>query len=49
VLSLSGPAELPAVVAREARSGDLVVCLGAGDITQWAYALPDGLKALAKA
>jgi len=49
VLSLSGPAELPALVAQEARSGDLVVCLGAGDITQWAYALPDGLKALSKA
>jgi UDP-N-acetylmuramate--alanine ligase len=26
--------------------GDLVVCLGAGNITQWAYALPDELKAL---
>jgi UDP-N-acetylmuramate--alanine ligase len=21
--------------------GDLVVCLGAGDITKWAYALPE--------
>ena len=26
--------------------GDLVVCLGAGNITQWAYALPGELKAL---
>jgi UDP-N-acetylmuramate--alanine ligase len=24
----------------------MVVCLGAGNITQWAYALPDELKAL---
>ena len=28
------------------RSGDYVVCLGAGNITQWAYALPGELKAL---
>jgi UDP-N-acetylmuramate--alanine ligase len=29
-----------------AQPGDLVVCLGAGNITQWAYALPGELKAL---
>ena len=29
-----------------AASGDYVVCLGAGNITQWAYALPGELKAL---
>jgi UDP-N-acetylmuramate--alanine ligase len=28
-----------------ARPGDYVVCLGAGNITQWAYALPDELAA----
>jgi UDP-N-acetylmuramate--alanine ligase len=48
VLPLAGPAVLADVVALEARPGDLVVCLGAGDITQWAYALPDALKALGK-
>jgi UDP-N-acetylmuramate--alanine ligase len=26
--------------------GDIVVCLGAGTITQWAYALPGQLAAL---
>ena len=26
--------------------GDFVVCLGAGNITQWAYALPEELKAM---
>jgi UDP-N-acetylmuramate--alanine ligase len=26
--------------------GGFVVCLGAGNITQWAYALPGELKAL---
>ena len=29
-----------------AKPGDYVVCLGAGNITQWAYALPGELKAL---
>jgi UDP-N-acetylmuramate--alanine ligase len=38
---------LPAVIRAEAKPGDLVVCLGAGDITQWAYALPGQLEALA--
>lgn len=37
---------LPAVVAAEAKAGDIVVLLGAGDITQWAYALPGQLEAL---
>ena len=48
VLPLGGPAELPALIAGEARPDDLVVCLGAGDITGWANALPDALKALGK-
>ncbi|HZC16494.1 MAG TPA: UDP-N-acetylmuramate--L-alanine ligase [Caulobacteraceae bacterium] len=46
VIALEGPDALAAVVAEEARAGDLVVCLGAGDITSWAYALPAGLAAL---
>ncbi len=48
VLPLAGPAVLADLIAAETRPGDMVVCLGAGDITQWAYALPDRLKALAK-
>jgi UDP-N-acetylmuramate--alanine ligase len=47
VLPLAGPADLPLLVREEARPGDLVVLLGAGDITAWAYALPDQLTALA--
>jgi UDP-N-acetylmuramate--alanine ligase len=47
VLPLGGPADLPRLVHEEARAGDLVVLLGAGDITAWAYALPDQLTALA--
>ncbi len=46
VLALEGPAQLAELVKAEARRGDLVVCLGAGDITQWAYALPGQLEAL---
>ncbi|HEX8662132.1 MAG TPA: UDP-N-acetylmuramate--L-alanine ligase [Brevundimonas sp.] len=37
---------LPGVIAAEAKPGDLVVLLGAGDITAWAYALPGQLEAL---
>jgi UDP-N-acetylmuramate--alanine ligase len=37
---LSDPANLPDMIVELARPGDLVVCLGAGSITQWAAALP---------
>jgi UDP-N-acetylmuramate--alanine ligase len=32
-----------------AKPGDYLICLGAGSITQWAYALPAELAALDKA
>ncbi len=35
--------ELAHVLAQEARAGDLVVCLGAGDITKWAAGLADAI------
>ena len=47
VLTLDDPAALPAMIAAEAAPGDLVVFLGAGDITAWAHALPTALDALA--
>ena len=47
VQALESVAALPGVIAGEAKDGDLVVLLGAGDITQWAYALPGQLEALA--
>ena len=47
VEALEGPEALAGIVKSEARPGDLVVFLGAGDITQWAYALPGQLEALA--
>jgi UDP-N-acetylmuramate--alanine ligase len=45
-LGLESPSDLPRMIAEEARPGDVVVCLGAGDITSWAYALPAELEAL---
>ncbi len=46
VMPLDGPEKLAGLVKGLARPGDYIVLLGAGSITQWAYALPDELKAL---
>ena len=46
VQALDSPAALAGVIGAETRAGDVVVLLGAGDITQWAYALPGQLEAL---
>jgi UDP-N-acetylmuramate--alanine ligase len=46
VQALESVEALPGVIAAEAKDGDLVVLLGAGDITQWAYALPGQLEGL---
>jgi UDP-N-acetylmuramate--alanine ligase len=36
---------LAAALAGEVRSGDQVICLGAGDITKWAAGLADAIEA----
>jgi UDP-N-acetylmuramate--alanine ligase len=46
VIPLPEASALAGIVKGLAGSGDFVVCLGAGSITQWAYALPGELKAL---
>ncbi len=46
VIPLDGPEQLAGIIKSLAKPGDYVVCLGAGSITQWAYALPGELKAL---
>jgi UDP-N-acetylmuramate--alanine ligase len=46
VIPLDSPEQLARTVKRLAQRGDIVVFLGAGNITQWAYALPDELTAL---
>lgn len=46
VMPLVNPDELPEVVKDLARPGDMIVCLGAGNITQWANKLPERLRKL---
>ena len=45
-LALDRPEDLAGLVRGLAGPGDYVICLGAGTITQWAYALPEELKGL---
>ena len=45
VIALDKPEQLAGMVGKLARPGDYVVFLGAGSISQWAYALPGELKA----
>jgi UDP-N-acetylmuramate--alanine ligase len=45
VIALDSPDSLPAVIHAIAGPGDLVVCLGAGSITNWAHDLPSALDA----
>ncbi|MFG1300508.1 UDP-N-acetylmuramate--L-alanine ligase [Xanthobacter sp. V3C-3] len=46
VTALEGPEQLAGIVAGLAKPGDYVICLGAGSISGWAYALPGELAAL---
>jgi len=48
-LALPDPKALAGMIADLARSGDYVICLGAGTITAWAHALPAELAALSAA
>lgn len=47
--ALESPETLAAQVMDIVKPGDIVVCLGAGNITSWAYALPKQLEELAAA
>ncbi len=46
VTALDGPEQLAGIVSGVAKRGDYVICLGAGSISGWAYALPGELQAL---
>jgi UDP-N-acetylmuramate--alanine ligase len=46
VIALDNPQQLASIVKSLVKPGDYVVCLGAGSITQWAYALPGDLATL---
>ncbi len=41
---LASSDKLAVMIAQNATRGDFVICLGAGDITKWAYALPAELE-----
>jgi len=49
VVPLADPSALAATVLETAKPGDLVVCLGAGNITAWAAALPGEIEKLTAA
>jgi UDP-N-acetylmuramate--alanine ligase len=46
VLPLLDHRDLAALIAETAAAGDYVICLGAGSISSWAYALPGELETL---
>jgi UDP-N-acetylmuramate--alanine ligase len=46
VMPLPSSEQLATIIQGIAKPGDMVVCLGAGSITQWAYALPGELQGL---
>ncbi len=45
VATIGDPRELVGIVQRLTRPGDMVICLGAGNSTEWAHALPEWLAA----
>jgi len=46
VRPLDGPRDLAPLIRELARPGDMIVCLGAGSITNWATSLPAELAQL---
>ena len=44
VVMLHNPADLPRLIFKNMQAGDLVLFMGAGDITRWAYDLPHQLN-----
>ena len=44
VLRLNSENDLPQLIKEHAKSGDMVVCIGAGSISNWAHSLPQKLK-----
>ncbi len=46
VMALCAPEDLAGIIFEKAQENDYVICLGAGNITAWAYDLPEQLQAL---
>ncbi len=49
VKTLESAEKLPQILGEMIQEGDFVICLGAGDITKWAYALPKQLETVLNA
>jgi UDP-N-acetylmuramate--alanine ligase len=45
VKAVADPKELASSLRDIAAEGDVIICMGAGDITKWAAGLADGIKA----
>ena len=43
VKTVDSAADLAATCATSLREGDMIICMGAGDITKWAAGLADGI------
>ncbi len=43
---IDGPEAIAPIIAATAKEDDLVIFLGAGNVTAWAHALPDELARL---
>jgi UDP-N-acetylmuramate--alanine ligase len=48
VMKIDAPEQLAGLVLNHVEPGDIVVCLGAGTISQWAYALPGQMEKIVK-
>jgi UDP-N-acetylmuramate--alanine ligase len=46
VVAVDTPQDLVPVLRNLAGPGDMVICMGAGNSTEWAHALPDWLAAI---
>lgn len=44
VIKLTSESDLPNIIQQQAKSGDMVICIGAGSISDWANDLPEKLK-----
>ena len=45
---VEGPEDLARNLRDLAAEGDMIICMGAGDITKWAAALPDAVRSARK-
>ena len=46
VIKLNNENDLAKIIKDNAKSGDIVICVGAGSITSWAAALPNSLESI---